>query len=136
MNSTPSRRSQSIATQSKLESKLMSKVINVTTRTFELEVLKGELPVMVDFYASWCPPCRALGPILERLATEFAGRIKFVKINSDQEDQLAEKFQVTALPTVVFFENGQDVGRFSGLPGEQALHEHLTKWLDSKSPTT
>jgi thioredoxin len=113
----------------------MSNLIDVTSQTFESEVLKSPMPVIVDFYASWCPPCRALGPILERLANEFEGKIKIVKINSDQEDRLTAKYKVTALPTVVFFEDGQDVGQFAGLPGEQALREHLNKWLDSKSPT-
>ena len=109
----------------------MSKVIDINQTQFQTEVLDSNLPVLVDFYATWCPPCRALGPILDRLAEEFAGQIKLVKINSDEEPSLAEAYDVTGLPTVVFFEAGEDVGQFSGLPQESALREQLKNWVGS-----
>ena len=111
----------------------MSSLMTVTSETFEPEVLGSDLPVIVDFYADWCPPCRMLGPMLDRLAVEFSGRIKFVKINSDAENALAASFQVTGLPTVVFMENGQNVGQFAGLPEESALRNELEKWLESRT---
>ena len=111
----------------------MSNLMKVTSATFESEVLRSDLPVIVDFYADWCPPCRMLGPMLDRLAVEFAGKIKFVKINSDEENALAASFQVTGLPTVVFMENGRNVGQFAGLPEENALRNELEKWLESRT---
>ena len=114
----------------------MSNVIHVNQQQFQLEVLQSEIPVLVDFYATWCPPCRALGPILDRLAEEFAGQIKFVKVNSDEESALASEYDVTGLPTVVFIEGGKKVGQFSGLPQEDALREQLAKWAESRNATT
>ena len=111
----------------------MSNLLSVTSETFETEVLRSDLPVIVDFYADWCPPCRMLAPILERLAEEFSGRIKFVKINSDAENALAVTYEVTGLPTVIFMERGQQVGQFAGLPEESALRNELEKWLKSRS---
>ena len=110
----------------------MSKVIHVNQQQFQSEVLQSDLPVLVDFYATWCPPCRALGPILDRLAEEFSGQIKIVKINSDEEPSLAETYDVTGLPTVVFFDGGTNVGQFSGLPQEAALREQLKTWVGSR----
>lgn len=110
----------------------MSKVIHVSQNDFESEVLQSEIPVVVDFYASWCPPCRALGPILDRLAVEFAGQVKFVKINSDEEQQLAGKYKVTGLPTLVFINDGQIAGQVAGLPQEVALRAQLRKWVETR----
>jgi len=111
----------------------MSHVTNVNGQTFQREVLESKLPVVVDFYATWCPPCKHLVPILDRLATEFSGKIKFVKVNSDEEYQLSETYQVTGLPTVVLIDGGQTVGQFSGLPDESALRNELTKWVNSRA---
>ena len=114
----------------------MSTVTHVNQQQFESEVLHSDLPVVVDFYATWCPPCRALSPVLDRLAEEFTGQIKFVKVNSDEEPVLASQFNVTGLPTVVLIENGTPVGQFSGLPQEEALRSELKKWIDSKETAT
>ena len=114
----------------------MSKVIPVGQKEFISEVMQSEIPVVVDFYASWCPPCRALGPILDRLATEFAGQVKFVKVNSDEEQQLAREFQVTGLPTLVFIKNGQSSGQVAGLPQEAALRAQLKGWVGSVKAST
>ena len=110
----------------------MSKVIEVNQSQFESEVIQSDIPVVVDFYATWCPPCRMLAPILDRLADEFAGQIKFVKVNSDEEPQLSSDYYVTALPTVVFVDAGKNIGQFSGLPQEDALRSELKKWIDSR----
>ena len=114
----------------------MSSVISISGSEFATQVLESDLPVVVDFYADWCPPCRRLGPILDSLAGEFAGKVKFVKINSDQETALAERYNVTALPTVVFMDGGQIVGQFAGLPQEEVLRSELTKWAESTSSLT
>lgn len=107
----------------------MSKVLPVNQQNFQAEVLQSELPVVVDFYATWCPPCRMLTPILERLATEFDGQIRFVKINSDEEPQLAGHYNVTGLPTIVLFDRGNHVAQFAGLPQEDAFRGQLKQWL-------
>ena len=110
----------------------MSNVLQVNQQSFQAEVLQSELPVVVDFYASWCPPCRALGPILDRLADEFADQVKFVKVNSDEEQGLASQFKVTGLPTLVFMEDGTSVGQSTGLPEESSLKEKLKTWVASR----
>jgi thioredoxin 1 len=109
----------------------MSKVIHVGRQDFSAQVLQSPTPVVLDFYASWCPPCRALGPILDQLSEEFAGRIRFVKINSDEEPELAEAYNITALPTLVFVEQGETVGQFAGLPQASQLRQELEKWLQA-----
>lgn len=110
----------------------MSNVQQVNQQDFQAEVLQSEIPVVVDFYASWCPPCRALGPILDRLAVEFADQVKFVKVNSDEEQGLASQYNVTGLPTLVFIENGTNVGQAAGLPAESDLRDNLNKWVAAK----
>ncbi len=112
----------------------MSQVIHVDRDTFEAEVVQSELPVVVDFYATWCPPCRMLEPILDRLSHEFSGKIKFAKIDSDEDPELASEFNVTGLPTVVFVEQGKIAGQFAGLPHEDALRGELSKWIESRKP--
>jgi len=81
----------------------------------EAEVLHSELPVVMDFYAPWCGPCRVLTPALERLAVEFAGQIKFVKVNVDHFPELAAEFGVTGVPTLVLAKDGVFVDEFVGL---------------------
>lgn len=111
----------------------MSSVIHVNKQEFQKEVVQSQLPVVVDFYASWCPPCRALSPVLDRLAKEFSGQIKFVKVNSDEEPELTESFGVTGLPTLVLLEGGKVRGKIAGLPQEGAFRGELRKWVGSKT---
>jgi len=82
-------------------------VTQVGSNQFEGEVVKSGLPVVVDFYADWCGPCRMVGPIIESLSQEFAGRVKFVKIDTDANQDLAAKFGIMSIPTVMFFSNGK-----------------------------
>ena len=110
-------------------SNVISKVLPINSESFQAEVLDSPTLVVVDFYASWCPPCRALSPVLDRFANEYAGRIKFVKINSDEEPGLAEAYEVSALPTLVFIKDGEVVGNAVGLPPEQDLRTELNQWV-------
>lgn len=110
----------------------MSSVLSVTQDSFASQVLQSPQPVVVDFYATWCPPCRALSPILDRLASEFDGQIRFVKINSDDEPELADRYQVTSLPTVLLLDGGEIRGQFSGLPPEAQLRQQLRQWLEQR----
>ena len=79
----------------------------VTKAEFEKEVLKADVPVLVDFYATWCPPCTVLSPRLAKLSTEFKGRAKFVKVDIDKSKELATEYQITSYPTVIVFNKGK-----------------------------
>lgn len=83
--------------------------IKITAGNFEEEVLKSDIPVLVDFWATWCGPCQMLSPIIAELAEEYAGKIKVGKVNTDEEGQLAQKFGIMSIPTVMFFKDGEVV---------------------------
>jgi thioredoxin 1 len=93
----------------------------ITDQTFEAEVLSAPEPVLVDFTATWCSPCRALLPILHKLSVEGAGRLKVVKVDSDASPGLATRFGVRALPTVIAFAGGKEVARHAGLTTREKL---------------
>jgi putative thioredoxin len=106
-------------------------MIDVTMANFEQEVIAASMsqPVLVDFWAPWCGPCKALGPILEKLETAYAGAFKLVKINSDEEQQLAGAFGIRSIPTVILLKNGQPVDGFMGALPEGQVREFLDKHL-------
>jgi putative thioredoxin len=108
-------------------------MIDVTIENFEQEVMATSLtqPVLVDFWAPWCGPCKALGPILEKLETEYGGGFKLVKINSDEEQQLAGAFGIRSLPTVMLVKNGQPVDGFMGAVPEGKVREFLDKHVQA-----
>ncbi|MBQ8638593.1 MAG: thioredoxin [Lachnospiraceae bacterium] len=95
-------------------------VLHITTENFESEVVKSEMPVLVDFWASWCGPCRMLAPVIEELAGELTDA-KIGKINVDEEPDLAKKYGVMSIPTVIAFKNGEEVGRSVGFKPKNAL---------------
>ncbi len=84
----------------------MAEII-ITAQNFEQEVLKSDKPVLVDFWASWCGPCRMLAPVIEEIAQEYAEVIKVGKVNVDEEPELAGKYAISSIPTVILFENGK-----------------------------
>lgn len=99
----------------------------VTDKDFETEVLKSDQPVLVDFWAEWCGPCRALGPSIDALATEKAGAVKVVKVNIDENPHAPSKYGVRSIPTLLIFKGGEVVAQTVGaLPKTE-----LTKWVDS-----
>ncbi len=107
----------------------MGKLKEITDAEFESEVIKSSEPVLVDFFATWCPPCQRLLPILEQLAGEYEGKVKFVKLNTDQQQQWAGKLGVRALPTLCYFQNGQAVSVEPGLAPPQKIKGNLDKML-------
>jgi thioredoxin 1 len=103
----------------------MANVKRVTTATFENEVLRSETPVLVDFHATWCMPCRMLSPVLEKLSQEFEGRVKIVKVDVDEEPDLARGFEISAVPTLKIFDLGHVKETIQGLASPQALRAKL-----------
>ena len=81
--------------------------MTITNANFEDEVLRSEIPVLLDFWAAWCGPCRMLAPVLEEIEQEYAGRIKVGKVNVDEEIELAQRYRVASIPTVILFKEGQ-----------------------------
>ena len=96
---------------------MSDKALHVTSANFEAEVLQAAVPVLVDFWASWCPPCRMIGPAVEELASEFEGKAKVAKLDVDANPELAQRYGVQSIPTLLVFKNGQVVEqRIGALP--------------------
>jgi len=102
-----------------LESKSVS---HIQGADFEKEVLRSEVPTVVDFYADWCGPCRMVSPVIENLSKEYAGKVKFVKVNTDESPEIAMKFDIMSIPTIMVFKNGQVSSRTVGA-GPAAMYK-------------
>ena len=100
-------------------------VIHTTTANFERDVVFSEVPAVVDFYADWCGPCRMLAPQLEKVADEYAGKVKIVKVNVDEEGELAARYGISGIPTLIFFKGGKAADTVVGLPQPWMLKEKI-----------
>src|SRR3954468_7448897 len=111
-------------------------MIDVTIENFEQEVIAASLsqPVLVDFWAPWCGPCKALGPVLEKLETAYGGAFRLAKVNSDEEQQIAGAFGIRSIPTVILLKNGQPVDGFMGALPEGKVREFLDKHVQAVAP--
>ena len=109
----------------------MSKPIQVNDETFENEVLNSETPVLVDFYADWCGPCRVISPMLDEIAVEVDGEFRVAKLNIDDNGATTVKYGIGSIPTVILFEGGRPVERWVGIVAKQTLlkqaREHLVE---------
>lgn len=104
-------------------------VIDVKKGNFQEEVISADKLAIVDLYATWCTPCKALAPVLEELADKYADKIKVVKVNVDEEESIAAKFGIASIPTVIFFKNGQTAASFVGLRSASEIEKMIEKLL-------
>ena len=102
-----------------------AKYISLTADNFEAEVINSDMPVVVDFFALWCGPCRVMNPIIKDIAAEFAGVVKVGKLNIDDFEDLANQYRIEALPTLLFFKDGKEVDRIGKLVSQKSLAQKI-----------
>ena len=101
----------------------------LTDENFEVEVLKSDKPVLVDFYADWCGPCKMTAPIVSAVANQYTGRVKVMKLNVDDNGETAMKYRVMSIPTLIIFKDGQPVDRIEGAVPQAIIEEHINNVL-------
>lgn len=106
-------------------------VIDVTSATWDDEIIKSATLVMVDFWAVWCGPCRVLAPTVEELAKEYAGRIKVAKVNTDENPDIASRYKIMGIPTIMFFKNGEKADQVVGAVPKSQLKTKIDSFLAS-----
>lgn len=107
----------------------MGNEITLTEANFDAEVLTSSMPVLVDFWAEWCGPCRMLAPTIEELAREYSGTVKVGKVNVDQNTNLAERYGISSIPTIMLFKNGQIIEQTLGVQPKDTLKKMIDKNL-------
>ncbi len=107
----------------------MSKVIEITDENFEKEVIEEKLLTLVDFWATWCGPCRKLAPVIDEIAEEFDSKVKFVKIKADENLQTAQKYSISGVPCLLIFKNGEPVERIVNIVPKSIIVSNLNKHL-------
>lgn len=115
---------------------MLSEPIHVTDAAFEKTVLQSQLPVIVDFWAPWCGPCKMIAPILEKIAKEYAGKLIVVKVNTDENPQWAMKYGVQGIPTLLFIANGKVVHRQVGAAPERIIRNIVEQFLTVTGQST
>jgi len=108
---------------------MAGKIVDVNDSSFEQEVLKSSVPVLVDFWAPWCGPCRTIAPVLEELAREYDGKLKVVKVNVDNNKQAASQFHVRGIPNMIIFKGGESKDQIVGVVAKQELVDAIKKVL-------
>ena len=100
-------------------------------KTWEIDVMNSEVPVFVDFWAEWCGPCRMVSPVVEELANDYDGKVKFVKVNVDEANELASKYNIFSIPTLAIFKNGKLVNQQVGAASKDSYKNMIEKTLSS-----
>jgi thioredoxin 1 len=107
----------------------MSNAIALSSTDFEQEVLKSEIPVLIDFWAVWCGPCKMIAPHVDSIATDYSGRVKVLKVNIDEEREITERYNVMSIPTLLFFKDGKVVDQVVGAVPKKAISDRLESLL-------
>ena len=105
------------------------KIMNISTDNFEQEVLGADVPVLVDFWAAWCGPCRMVAPALEELAEQMEGKVRIAKVNVDENQDIAVKFQVSSIPTFILFKDGEAADRMLGAMPKGAFEQFIDRHI-------
>lgn len=107
----------------------MADILQVTDTDFEQEILKADTPALVDFWAAWCGPCRAIAPVVEELAKDYAGKVKIAKMNVDENSKTPVKYGIRAIPTLILFKNGNVVDQITGAVSKTQIENAIKKML-------
>ena len=111
----------------------MTAPIEVDSKTFEKDILQSDIPVMLDFWAPWCGPCKMLAPILDDLATQYSGKVTIAKVNTDENSDLAMKYGIQGIPTMIFMKQGKEVDRVVGASTATTYTSKIETMLESAS---
>lgn len=107
----------------------MSNALEVDEKSFEAEVLNSEAPVLVDFWATWCGPCRKLGPVLDEISQDYSNKLKVVKVNTDENMNIAKDYSISGLPTLLIFKDGKAQERMVGLMPKSTITKNIEKYV-------
>ncbi len=107
----------------------MENVISINDSNFESEVVNSSIPVVVDFWATWCGPCRKLSPVVDEIAQAYEGKVKFVKVNVEESIETAKKYSISGLPSLLIFKNGEAVERMTGLMPKSTIISNVEKHI-------
>ncbi|MEE9563138.1 MAG: thioredoxin [Thermoanaerobaculia bacterium] len=105
------------------------KILNISSDNFEKEVLGADVPVLVDFWAAWCGPCKMVAPVLEKLAEEMEGKVRIAKVNVDENQDIAVQFQVSSIPTFILFKDGEAADRMLGAMPKGAFEQFIERHI-------